>query len=188
MPWGAPSSRRATTRSTMLPTATHEIPSRRLTGVRSVTCARYAADSSNAAVNTLLPSAHGTRSTFTPHREHEHPPRRILQLVDEGSRSPGVHELSAQKTTARGGLPGVPPRWPPRRQPWATTAPGPAGFYGSEGRSHADTNDRRPGGPSPVMPTRGCGFLPRRAPQRPRAPRYGRGVRRTPTTPCLSAS
>ena len=55
----------------MLPTATHEIPSRRLTGVRSVTCARYAADSSNAAVNTLLPSAHGTRSTFTPHREHD---------------------------------------------------------------------------------------------------------------------
>ena len=31
----------------------------------------YAADSSNAAVNTLLPSAHGTRSTFTPHREHD---------------------------------------------------------------------------------------------------------------------
>ena len=55
----------------MLPTATHEIPSRRLTGVRSVTCARYSADSSNAAVNTLLPSAHGTRSTFTPHREHD---------------------------------------------------------------------------------------------------------------------
>ena len=39
--------------------------------VPHVTCARYAADSSNAAVNTLLPSAHGTRSTFTPHREHD---------------------------------------------------------------------------------------------------------------------
>ena len=49
----------------MLPTVTHDIPSRRLTAVRSVTCARYAANSSNPDVNTLLPRAHGTCSTFT---------------------------------------------------------------------------------------------------------------------------
>ena len=29
------------------------------------------------------------------------------------SRSPGVHELSAQRTTAKAGQPGVPPRWLP---------------------------------------------------------------------------
>ena len=70
----APSSRRATTRSTMLPTVTHDIPSRRLTAVRSVTCARYAANSSNPDVNTLLPLAHGTCSTFTP-RQRRHDTR-----------------------------------------------------------------------------------------------------------------
>ena len=65
------SSRRATTRSTMRPTVTHEIPSCRLAAVRSVTCARYAANSSKSDVNTLPPLAHGTRSTFTPHRAHD---------------------------------------------------------------------------------------------------------------------
>ena len=70
----APSSRRATTRSTMLPTVTHDIPSRRLTAVRSVTCARYAANSSNPDVNTPLPLAHGTCSTFTP-RQRRHDTR-----------------------------------------------------------------------------------------------------------------
>ena len=56
------SNRRDTTRSTMFPTGGHEIPNARLTVVRSVTCARYAASSSNGAVNPLLPAAHGTRS------------------------------------------------------------------------------------------------------------------------------
>ena len=80
----APSSRRATTRSTMLPTVTHDIPSRRLTAVRSVTCARYAANSSNPDVNTLLPLAHGTCSTFTPAATPaRHPPRRIPRMVME---------------------------------------------------------------------------------------------------------
>ena len=65
------SSRRDTTRSTMLPTACQEIPNVRLTVVRSVTCARYAANSSNGAVNTPLPTAHGTRSTRTPHCRHD---------------------------------------------------------------------------------------------------------------------
>ena len=58
----------------MLPTVTHDIPSRRLTAVRSVTCARYAANSSNPDVNTLLPLAHGTCSTFTP-RQRRHDTR-----------------------------------------------------------------------------------------------------------------
>ena len=55
----------------MLPTVTHEIPNRRLTAVRSVTCARYAVNSSNSDVNALVPLAHGTRSTFTPQRGHD---------------------------------------------------------------------------------------------------------------------
>ena len=64
----------------MLPTVTHDIPSRRLTAVRSVTCARYAANSSNPDVNTLLPLAHGTCSTFHPAATPaRHPPRRIPQ-------------------------------------------------------------------------------------------------------------
>ena len=58
----------------MLPTVTHDIPSRRLTAVRSVTCARYAANSSNPDVNTLVPLAHGTCSTFTP-RQRRHDTR-----------------------------------------------------------------------------------------------------------------
>ena len=58
----------------MLPTVTHDIPSRRLTAVRSVTCARYAANSSNPDVNTPLPLAHGTCSTFTP-RQRRHDTR-----------------------------------------------------------------------------------------------------------------
>ena len=41
-------------------------PQSELTDVRSVTCARYAASSSNPDVNRLTPLAHGTRSTFTP--------------------------------------------------------------------------------------------------------------------------
>ena len=56
----------------MLPTVAHDIPSSRLTDVRSVTCDRYAANSSNPDVNTLTPLAHGTRSTFTPpQRRHD---------------------------------------------------------------------------------------------------------------------
>ena len=55
----------------MLPTACHEIPSTRLTVVRSVTCARYAVNSSTAAVNTLRLDAHDTASTRTPHRRHD---------------------------------------------------------------------------------------------------------------------
>ena len=55
----------------MLPTVTHCIPSRRLTAVRSITCDRYAANSSNPDVNTLPPPAHGTCSTFTPQRGHD---------------------------------------------------------------------------------------------------------------------
>ncbi len=55
----------------MLPTACHEIPSTRLTVVRSVTCARYAVNSSNGAVNTLGPNAHDTSSTRTPHCRHD---------------------------------------------------------------------------------------------------------------------
>ena len=47
------------------------IPSRRLTVVGSVTCARYAANSSTAAANTLLPSATAPARTFTPHRAHD---------------------------------------------------------------------------------------------------------------------
>ena len=58
---------RVTTRSTMLPTAGQEIPSTRLTVVRSVTCARYAVNSSSGAVNALFPTAQDTRSTRTPH-------------------------------------------------------------------------------------------------------------------------
>ena len=46
----------------MLPTACHEIPSTRPTVVRSVTCARYAVNSSTDAVNTLRLDAHDTAS------------------------------------------------------------------------------------------------------------------------------
>ena len=58
----------------MLATVTHEIPSRRLTAVRSVTCARCAGNSSNPDVNLLLPLAHGICSTFTP-RQRRHDTR-----------------------------------------------------------------------------------------------------------------
>ena len=51
----------------MLPTAGQEIPSTRLTVVRSVTCARYAVNSSSGTVNALFPTAQDTRSTRTPH-------------------------------------------------------------------------------------------------------------------------
>ncbi len=60
------SSCRATTRSTMLPTACHEMPVRRLTAVRSMVCARYATISSHDAVNALPLAAHETCSTRTP--------------------------------------------------------------------------------------------------------------------------
>ena len=55
----------------MFPTACHETPSSRLTAVRSVICARYAAISSSVSVNALLLVAHDTCSTRTPHCPHD---------------------------------------------------------------------------------------------------------------------
>ena len=66
---------RVTTHSTMRPTAGHEIPSSRLSVVRSVTCARYAVSSSSGAVNALFPTAHHTRN---PHRRAGYRRRRRI--------------------------------------------------------------------------------------------------------------
>ena len=57
--------------STMLPTACQEVPASRLTVVRSVTCARYAVNPSNGAVNALEPAAHDTRSSRTLQCRHD---------------------------------------------------------------------------------------------------------------------